>query len=265
MSMANGGTTLLCSDLDNTLIYSHRRNLPEPRVLAEYLDGKEQSYITAYSAEQLARLGEYGVMLIPVTTRTREQYERIFVFGQNGIIPCRFALVCNGAVLLRDGEPDEKWLAESMKIAEREFPEVKRIYGKMLETPERDHAKLIEPFLAYMLSERAESLTEELSREADGSLVTVCTHSRKVYCMARSLTKGFAVRRLKEYLTEEGFDVKELITAGDSELDVPMLEAADRCFCADEIAHLVNSDDVTALPHPLSDGICKALTKNNSK
>lgn len=261
MSGEKGALRLLCSDLDNTLIYSHRRGLPEPRILAEYLDGREQSYITAFSAERLAQLAEEGVTLVPVTTRTREQYERIFVFGREGAIPCRLALVCNGAVLLRDGVPDERWQAESMAVAEREFPEVKRIYGKMLETPERCHAKLIEPFLAYMLSERAGELTEELSGEADSSLVTVCTHSRKVYCMARSLTKGFAVRRLRKFLTEEGYDVAELMTAGDSELDVPMLEAADRCFCAEEIAHLVGSENKTPLQHPLSDGICKELVR----
>ena len=245
---------LFCSDLDNTLIYSHRREMPADKVLAEYLDGREQSYLTRFSAEKLPLLSERGIFLVPVTTRTQQQYERIFVFGKDGIVPCRYALVCNGSVLLKDGVPDEKWLAESMDIAEREFPEVRRIYDKMLETPERDHAKLIEPFMAYMLSERAAELTEELTAEADGSLVTVCTHSRKVYCMAKSLTKGVAVERLKRYLGAE-----MLITAGDSELDVPMLEAADRCFCAGEIAHLVRSENVTALSHPLSDGICRAL------
>ena len=247
---------LFCSDLDNTLIYSHRHELPADKVLAEYLDGREQSYLTHFSAESLPKLAERGIFLVPVTTRTQQQFDRIFVFGREGIVPCKYALVCNGSVLLKDGVPDEKWLAESMAVAEREFPEVERIYGKMLETPEREHAKLIEPFMAYMLSDRAVELTEELSREADGSLVTVCTHSRKVYCMAKSLTKGMAVKRLKEYLGAE-----TLIAAGDSELDVPMLEAADKCFCAEEIARLVHSDDVTALPHPLSDGICRALLK----
>ena len=245
---------LFCSDLDNTLIYSHRREMPADKVLAEYLDGREQSYVTAYSAQALGKLAENDIFLVPVTTRTQAQFDRIFIFGQNGIVPCRYALVCNGSVLLKDGVPDEKWLAESMAVAEREFPEVKRIYGKMLETPERDHAKLIEPFMAYMLSDRAAELTEELSQEADSSLVTVCTHSRKVYCMAKSLTKGMAVKRLKEYLGAE-----TLIAAGDSELDIPMLEAADSCFCAEEIAHLVRSENVTPLPHPLSDGICKEL------
>ena len=245
---------LFCSDLDNTLIYSHRREMPADKVLAEYLDGREQSYVTSYSAQALGKLAENDIFLVPVTTRTQAQFDRIFIFGQNGIVPCRYALVCNGSVLLKDGVPDEKWLAESMAVAEREFPEVKRIYGKMLETPERDHAKLIEPFMAYMLSDRAAELTQELSQEADSSLVTVCTHSRKVYCMAKSLTKGMAVKRLKEYLSAD-----TLIAAGDSELDIPMLEAADSCFCAEEIAHLVRSENVTPLPHPLSDGICKIL------
>ena len=250
---------LFCSDLDNTLIYSHRREMPADKVLAEYLDGREQSYVTSYSAQALGKLAENDIFLVPVTTRTQAQFDRIFIFGQNGIVPCRYALVCNGSVLLKDGVPDEKWLAESMAVAEREFPEVKRIYEKMLETPERDHAKLIEPFMAYMLSDRAAELTEELSQEADSSLVTVCTHSRKVYCMAKSLTKGMAVKRLKEYLSAD-----TLIAAGDSELDIPMLEAADSCFCAEEIAHLVRSENVTPLPHPLSDGICRALLGNKS-
>ena len=155
---------LFCSDLDNTLIYSHRHELPADKVLAEYLDGREQSYLTHFSAESLPKLAERGIFLVPVTTLTQQQFDRIFVFGREGIVPCKYALVCNGSVLLKDGVPDEKWIAESMAVAEREFPEVERIYGKMLETPEREHAKLIEPFMAYMLSDRAVELTEELSR-----------------------------------------------------------------------------------------------------
>ena len=54
------------------------------------------------------------------------------------------------------------------------------------------------------------------------SLVEVFQNGVKVYVVPRKLSKGTAVRRLKERL-----DAELVIAAGDSEFDLPMLQEAD--------------------------------------
>ena len=46
--------SILFSDLDNTLIYSHNRELSKPKVVIEHLDGREQSFMTQYTYDFLA-------------------------------------------------------------------------------------------------------------------------------------------------------------------------------------------------------------------
>lgn len=56
------------SDLDNTLIFSHRKKGVEDKIPVEYLNGKEQSYMPG----ELARLltDNQEILLVPVTTRS---------------------------------------------------------------------------------------------------------------------------------------------------------------------------------------------------
>lgn len=63
---------LIFTDLDGTLIFSAAKKQPGD-IVCEYKDGAEISCITARQAELLPRLA--GV--IPVTTRSVEQYRRI--------------------------------------------------------------------------------------------------------------------------------------------------------------------------------------------
>ena len=86
------------SDLDNTLIYSHRTTFTQKKVLVEYLRGKEQSFMTQ---ETYNFMCSNRIKFIPVTTRSVEQYNRLFVFGKE--IEADHALVCNGAILLNKG------------------------------------------------------------------------------------------------------------------------------------------------------------------
>ena len=68
---------LFC-DLDHTLIYSHRMPIGSDKMVVEYLNGKEQSFMTQGTFEFLCK--QNCVHLIPVTTRSKAQYERISVF-----------------------------------------------------------------------------------------------------------------------------------------------------------------------------------------
>ena len=66
---------LLACDLDNTLIYSYKHRVPGDSCV-EWLDGQEQSFMTERTQALLRQLPA-NVRLVPVTTRSKEQYQRI--------------------------------------------------------------------------------------------------------------------------------------------------------------------------------------------
>lgn len=113
----------LFSDLDNTLIFSHRKEYNEEKILVEYIDGKEQSYISAKLAQFLKECS--NISLIPITTRSCEQYKRIFVLPD--MLHEQHALTCNGGVLLIDGVVDEEWLTDSNQLSQDQSIEVQKI------------------------------------------------------------------------------------------------------------------------------------------
>ena len=100
--------TLFC-DLDNTLIYSHRKSLNAPKRVAEMLHNKEQSYITKKTFDFLSSCRE--VSIVAVTARTMAQYDRVYKLLN--CLHSEYALILNGAVLLKNGLQDKSWLVNS--------------------------------------------------------------------------------------------------------------------------------------------------------
>ena len=64
------------TDLDNTLIYSYRHEIGREKICVELYQGREVSFITKRTWELLQQVKKQ-VLIIPVTTRTQEQYHRI--------------------------------------------------------------------------------------------------------------------------------------------------------------------------------------------
>ena len=114
--------TAFFSDLDRTLIFSHRIALPREKLVVELLNGREQSYMTCRTLAYLQNAA--WLRLVPVPMRSCEQSERVSVFRT--LLPCRYALVCNGGVLLADGETDRAWLAETRRLAANQLRELER-------------------------------------------------------------------------------------------------------------------------------------------
>ena len=104
---------VLHTDLDNTLIYSYRHDIGQDRICAEVYQGREISFITRETLRLLQQImtRKEQVLVVPTTTRTIEQYQRIDL----GVGKLRYALVCNGGVLLVDGKEDENWYLESLE------------------------------------------------------------------------------------------------------------------------------------------------------
>lgn len=100
-------TAGIFSDLDGTLIFSERLlDGGSDIVLVERLNGKPQSWMASKAWGGITRARSLA-HLVPVTTRTREQYERISLPG--GV--AEYAILSNGARILRDGIEDRNWSA----------------------------------------------------------------------------------------------------------------------------------------------------------
>ena len=209
---------ILCTDLDNTIIYSYKHDIGNEKMNVELYKEREISFITKQTFELLKKVKE-EFLIIPTSTRTIEQYERIDL----KIGTFKYALVCNGSVLLVDGKKDKDWYEESLRLAKPSNLEVKKAL-EYLENDKRRTFELryIEDLFVFTKCYKSETVVNELRKHLDKSLVNVFNNKEKVYVLPTLLSKGKAIERLKKYLK-----VEFIIAAGDSEFDISMVEAAD--------------------------------------
>lgn len=221
------------TDLDNTMIYSYKHDIGEDKLCAEIYQGREISFITKRTGE-LLKLVNSEVLLVPTTTRTVEQYNRIDLgFG----VP-KFALACNGGVLLVDGTEDEEWYRESLSLIS-DCTDQLAAAEKILETDENRtlDVRSIRGLFVFTKSDEPLKSVEVLKSKLDVSRIDVFNNGVKVYVVPKKLSKGIAIERFRK---KAGADF--VIAAGDSEFDVSMLCGADLAIAPKELA------DMTELP-----------------
>ena len=227
---------LLFTDLDNTLIYSYKREIGYGKVAVEAYQGRIISYMTGYSHEMMMRIWE-KIVVVPVTTRSLSQYNRITFSGIPEVDDARFeyalrpqfALVSNGGNLLIDGEPDERWRQESLELilpSLEQLAEAERILAK--DSDRCFEIRRVDDFFIFTKSERPEKTCRYLSSMLDAQLVFVRQNGNKVYVIPRLLEKGTAVRR---FLTRFESYIGSVFCAGDSDFDVSFLLLGNRVFC----------------------------------
>ena len=218
-------SAVLFLDLDNTVIYSHRRPVEEPKRWVEELRGAPQSFMTEYTWSYLRR--QRWLKVIPVTTRTAAQYARLGQLARD--LGWDTALICNGAVLLRDGKEDLRWREESLRRSRRDRQALQAACRFIRGRTSPESVAAGEPFLFYVKTEEGERVCECLRENTDPSRLSVCRDDRKVYCVPNSLGKGEAVSR---YLKRYGGALS--ISAGDGALDISMLNRTDVCLCPED-------------------------------
>ncbi len=210
--------TVLHIDLDNTLIYSYKHDIGNDKISVEMYQGREISFVTGYTYENLKKIKEL-VLLVPTSTRSVEQYKRIDL--KIGRIP--FALVCNGGVLLADGENMASWYRESLELIQESLPALDAA-RHFLEGDRRRKFELrfIEDLFLFTKCEEPESVVKDLETVLNTDKADVFCNGEKVYVVPKNLSKGKALERFRAYV---GADL--VIAAGDSEFDISMLRAAD--------------------------------------
>lgn len=208
---------ILNCDLDNTLIYSYKHDIGAEKQCVEIYEGRELSFMSKRSYLMLKNICEMYTF-VPTTTRTMEQYSRINL----GVMP-RFALVCNGGILLENGMADMKWYHDSLKLIRPSNSDMGAALDILNHDPDVSFdIRYIEQLFIFTKSRNPDKSIKRLKQALNPSLTHVLTNGEKIYVVPDKLDKGTAVLRLKEKL-----HFKRIIAAGDSEFDVPMIQAAD--------------------------------------
>ncbi len=219
------------TDLDNTLIYSYRRDIGRDKVCVELYQGREISFVTARTLELLKQV-KAKCLLVPVTTRTQEQYSRIELkIG----IP-EYALVCNGGVLLKEGMEDANWYQESMDCVadcQEQLTQAQLLMGQ--DRNRNFEVRNIRKLFLFTKSQEPSKSVEFLRKNLDLERVGVYQIGVKVYVVPKRLNKGAAVKRLLVKLQEMGRKPEMVFAAGDSEFDVSMLQCADVPFAPESL------------------------------
>jgi hydroxymethylpyrimidine pyrophosphatase-like HAD family hydrolase len=207
---------IFASDLDNTLIHSRKKSR-RGDVCVETRDGERMSFMTRASRELLGNLPA-SCRFVPVTTRSVEQYSRI-----NLPIAPEYAIVCNGAVLLKGGEPDADWSRATRESLADCLERIPGYYEAALVSDGVFDVRLADGFFIFAKFNDRDVAATSLGGLVDSSLFDVIVSYNKIYVMPKGLRKGAAALRLKNLLGRDD----RLICAGDSELDLSMLRAAD--------------------------------------
>ena len=198
------GTILFASDLDNTLLFSHRHRQPEDRCV-ERLNGAEQGFFTRETPDLLPQVVQ-RVHLLPITTRSIEQYQRIQ--WPDGTAP-RIALTANGAVLLRDGQVDRAWYAASQALVRDHREALAAVLDHLTRQGGATSVRCVEGVYVYAAYPDIPA-AERVARDwCGGSALQAVVSGRKVYFFP------------------------PVIAAGDSVIDVPMLRQADLALIPD--------------------------------
>ena len=212
---------VLHADLDNTIIYSYRHDIGEQKRNVELYQGREISFITEETYVRLRELKE-KLLIVPTSTRTVEQYQRI----QLGVGSFSCALVCNGGVLLLHGRKDEAWYETSLRLIEESREELQKAHRLLAHDPRRSfELRFIENLFLFTKCEDPGQVVADLNHVLQPQTVEVFHNGVKVYVVPVNLSKGKAVERFRDYISDD-----MVFAAGDSAFDLSMLRAADVGF-----------------------------------
>ncbi|MWC27820.1 HAD family hydrolase [Paenibacillus sp. MMS18-CY102] len=220
---------IYASDLDMTLIYSHRAMLVPPDTqgisVVETYGGKSGAFMSDVAMAELKALAE-RVIFVPVTTRTMAQYQRIEVFQQH-IVPA-YAITSNGGNILHNGQVDTQWqrLVQQRLRKEACSPEEAfRTFAPIVSEDWVLESRLCDELFYVYLMDR-ERMPAEAVQERAQALAELgwelSVQGRKVYIVPSVVNKRDAAAYIRQRHPE-----LPLAASGDSLLDRSLLESAD--------------------------------------
>ena len=230
---------LLACDLDNTLLHSKRHRAGND-VCVERIHDEPWGYMTPGTLQLLAGLPQ-GVALVPVTTRSVDQYRRIR--WPQGRAP-ELAVTTNGGVLLRGGEPDRGWDRISRAAAMPFLGEMERMAALLESEGLYIRVRIVDGLYLFAYTADGVDIAACARRLRPLTPMTIEASGRKLYFLPPCFTKGAAVMRLKVLLGPA-----RIAAAGDSGIDLSMLDAADVAIVPGaDLARRTRCPDVRVCP-----------------
>lgn len=221
---------LLACDLDNTLIhsYKHRR---EGDICVELLRGAEQGFMSRRVCEYLSDLPD-TVELLPLTTRSVDQFERIKL--PEGCFT--HAITTNGGVLIENGIQNEQWREKNLALAAELMPLMRSLLVRLEGDPRLNVARIVDNMYLYISCADTSYVKDFMEAYGDTEGLDVMPSGRKIYFLPPKINKGSALSgylKNKEYLLTAA--------AGDSTIDLPMLERADHAIIPEGLEKLLKN------------------------
>lgn len=207
----------LFTDLDRTMIFSKRFLSDKIKLTpVEFKEGRIISYMTP---QALALTKEYHQHIIPVTTRSLNEFRRVEPYQL-----CPWAIVGNGSLILHNNQPVQEWtelLSAQLKPSRHDYEVLIHWLNTqcthLLEREATPREKFI--FAKVQESFKAEiknRLQEKLKEYPDWQFVL---QSKKLYLMPTVVSKEKAI----EYILEQLPDAHPIYFAGDGSLDINMI------------------------------------------
>lgn len=220
---------MFASDLDRTLIYSNKAladfgESGEGLISAERKDGRDIAFMTD-EARHLLKEVSAQMLFVPVTTRTYEQYKRIFIFQDDLNIP--YTVTSNGANIHYHGKALKEWSDRVRKRLNAECALLEEMMDKSQSLELNGKIKMAENlFFYYILEEKLTAAAKKTIADLAESLGWRISHQgRKLYFMPNPICKGEAVKFIQE---REGASM--VYGAGDSMLDHDFLKYCDYAY-----------------------------------
>ncbi len=224
---------LIATDLDRTMIYSKgalglpARAPSPPLECVEVHDGRQAAFMTRAAATSLIAVSEHA-SVVAVTTRVRDQLSRVTLPGPRP----EYAVAANGGLLLVRGKVDTSWSARvaSSLSAAAPLSVIWRHVAKVCRPEWTLKIRNAEDLFCYAVVHRSALPPEfyaESSAWARERGWRLSLQGRKLYWVPDALTKAAAVAEVRRRL-----DADLVLSAGDSLLDMDLLEVADRAILA---------------------------------
>lgn len=222
---------IFASDLDQTLIYSPKSfgipsgNTIPPVTSIEIYEGRQISFMLDDAIEKLKKIASHSIF-VPVTTRTIEQYRRISLF-QEQIIP-NYSVVSNGGNIIVQGTVDLHWHKQVLEGMNQHCLLGEDLLASFAEICHESWAGMIrkaDDLFYYCIVQREkvpQGDIDSFTTWAQAQGWNISLQGRKLYLVPQVVNKWAAVAYVRDLLQE-----RCVVTAGDSLLDLCMLEQAD--------------------------------------
>lgn len=216
---------LFATDLDRTVVFSAKFWNGEKDVISiDKTKPNETSFLTNKSIELMKEIDRKGYF-IPVTTRSRSDFQRLFPIGD---FAPKNAVLANGGIVYINGQLDINWeqiLKEKIGDVENSLKSASTLIKRFFPTEKVTKMK-IDHNLFWRVVVNDQSIVpqvEELLREPLNEInYSFYNTGNKCYIIHNAISKWEALKYLADKLGEE-----KIIAAGDSLMDLEMIQKSD--------------------------------------